>query len=921
MHKVISYFKRNKTCIFFRCKGRYLRYFLLLILSLSVVKVTAQTIEETHSDTIRQHAIAFDGKDLGVDRESFLSQHDVVYLSPATEGYDGFPIGNGDLGAMAWTPPDKLFFQINKTNTWDDAPEGTFSPWEDRKNPEKSELFTSLRSCGQLMIEPGLPAFDWMYLRDFEGRLSLSDAQASWKANGPLGNIQCQAFIADGDLPVMVVHYEDALSEPVERRVKLARWGSRVFEHWYQFFRRDFHLGNEGTKTGYEGDETWIEQSTRSLRFVMAMKLVGPEVNARQFNSRETGYLLNTGKRCSFDLYLSVVTSEEADDPLAQARENVRAAAKAGTEKMYTAHQAQWADFWSRSFVDIPDDYLENLWYLNLYQVGSSARGDYPPHFINSIWSWNRDVRPWNHYYQWNQQIYTWPLHTSGHSGLMMPYAKWKLEGLDKAIATARQVHGIDGAFYSDVSDRRGNQGVGEGASEVSNSFGSTGFMAIDLWRHYQYTLDKDFLTEYAYPIMLEVVRLYTNLLEKRDDGMYHIPKALPFESPKDRLSSNTTNDLAAIRHLFPAFIQASKELKKDKQLRIKAREMLEKLAPFVFTIIPKEAKPWGPVNAGDTIIAYGTRLRTGLPGEPWVTRPYWLPNPPIEMPASFHAINAQLTPVFPANLVTLDDKGTKLFNACRNMALSFDPLPNNGHSLVPVCFARLGMAEYLPDLLNRWVDEFQFFSQGHFCYLKRDYITYFDKNMHDELYNISEHKIEGLTNDVKVLLSDPEQRVGLLRQPFAHMALEPGSILEATINEMLLQSHRGKIRVFPAVPNDWASRFKLHARGGFEVISERAEGEVKYIAVKSLKGQPCRMVNPWGPGEKVRVKRAGASKSMLETADAAELHFKTEPDGVYVIERDEKPVSSFDYDIIVGERNMASKRKGRAQIGIPRRF
>ncbi|MCG8305739.1 MAG: hypothetical protein MI975_00010 [Cytophagales bacterium] len=921
MSKIINKFKENTIHIFFSRESGGFRYFLILTFFLPFTKVIAQTTGGTFSNSLGQNTIAFDGKDLSVDRQAFLSQHDIVYLSPTAEGYEGFPIGNGDLGAMAWTPPDKLFFQINKTNTWDDAPEGMFSPWEDRNNPEKSELFTSLRSCGQLMIEPGLPVFDWMFLQDFEGRLSLSDAQASWKANGPLGNIQCRSFIADGDLPVMVVHYEDELNEPVERRVKLARWGSRVFEHWYQFFRRDFHLGNNGTKTGHEGDEAWIEQSTRSLKFVMAVKLVGPEVNAKQFNSRETGYIMNTGKRCSFDLYLSVVTSEEADDPLAKARENVRAAAKVRTEKMYAAHKEQWADFWSKSFVDIPDDYLENLWYFNLYQVGSAARGDYPPHFINSIWSWNRDVRPWNHYYQWNQQIYTWPLHTSGHSELMMPYAKWKLEGLDKAIETAKHVHGIDGAFYSDVSDRRGNQGVGEGASEVSNSFGSTGLMAIDLWRHYQYTLDKDYLKEYAYPIMLEVVRLYTNLLEKRENGLYHIPKALPFESPKDRLSCNTTNDLAAIRNLFPAFVQAAKELKKDKELRAKAQEMFEKLAPFVLTTIPKEAKPWGPVNIGDTIIAYGTRLRTGLPGEPWVTRPYWLPNAPIEMPSSFHAINAQLTPVFPANLVTLDDKGTKLFNACRNMALSFDPLPNNGHSLIPICFARLGMAEYLPDLLDRWVDEFQFFSQGHFCYLKRDYIEYFDKNMHDEPYNIAEHKIRGLTNNVRVLFSDPEQRVELLRQPFAHMALEPGSIFEATINEMLLQSHGGKIHVFPAVPNNWAGRFKLHAQGGFEIISERAEGEVKYVAVKSLKGQPCCVANPWKAGEKVRVKLASSSKRILETADAPELNFKTDPGKVYIIERHKKPVSSFEYDTIVGNKNMKSKSKGRARLGIPRQF
>ena len=898
-----------------------MRYIFLLVVNLTIITAVAQIHKIETPESGMQNTIAFDGKELKIDQAAFLSQHDIVYRSPTTEGYNGFPIGNGDLGAMSWTPADKIHFQINKTNTWDDAPDGMFSPWEDRNNPEKSEMFTSLRSCGQLMIEPGLPGFDWMYLDDFEGRLSLADAQASWKAEGPLGKIECRSFVAGGDIPVMVVHYEDELAEAVERRVKLARWGSRVFEHWYQFFRRDFHLGNEGTEVGNEGDEIWIIQPTRSLTFAMAAKLVGQNVTAQKFNSREAGYVLSPGKNCSFDVFISVVTSEEADDPLAKARENVRAAAEASAGKIYAIHKQNWSEFWSKSFTDIPDDYIENLWYMNLYQVGSSARGDYPPHFINSIWSWNRDVRPWNHYYQWNQQIYTWPLHASGHPELMMPYAKWKREGLEKAMETAKLAHGVDGAFYSDVSDRHGNQGVGEGASEVSNSFGSSGLMAMDLWRHYQYTLDDEYLKEYGYPVMREVVRLYTNILQKEDDGMYHIPKALPFESPKDRLSKNTTNDLASIRNLFPAFVEASKKLKQDKQLRLKAQEMVDNLAPFVLTTIPKEAKPWGPVSVGDTIIAYGTRLRTGEPGEPWVTRPYWLPNAPIEMPCSFHPINAQLSPVFPANLVTLDDKGTPLFNACRNMALSFDPLPNNGHSLIPISYARLGMSEFLPDLLERWVDEFQLFSQGHFCYFKRDFIDYVEKGMHDELYSSAEHTIRGLTNNVRVMFNDPEEKIGLLRQPFAHMALEPGSVLEATINEMLLQSHGGKIRVFPAVPEDWTSRFKLHARGGFEVISERAGGEVKYIVVKSLKGQNCRVVNPWDDGQEVRVRQVGSTKNLFKKTEVNELTFKTEAGKTYIIDRVNKPVSSFELQMISGIKNMDAKIKGRARIGIPRQF
>lgn len=918
MFKLINLIKRTFPLGIFRGGSGIKRNLVILMVALPLAHAMAQVSTVRVPDTARNNTIAFDGRDLSINQDAFLSQHDIVFLSPAVEGYEGLPIGNGDLGAMGWTPPDKLFFQINKTNTWDDAPSGMFSPWEDNKNPEKSERFTSLRSCGQLQIEPGLPAFDWMYLKDFEGRLSLSDAQASWYADGPNGKVRCSSFVAK-DPSVMVVHYEDSLSEAVDRRVTLARWGSRVFEHWYRYIRRDSFFGNGETKAGYEGDEIWIEQSTRSLKFAMAVKMVGPGFVSKRLNSHEAGYVMNPGKSCSFDLYLSVVTSEEADDPLEKARENIRKASDATKEKIYEKHKERWAQFWSKSFIDLPDDYLENLWYINLYQIGSSSLGQYPPHFIGSLWSWNKDVLPWGHYYQWNEQSYTWPLHTSGHPELMMPYAKWKLEGLGKAVEAAKLAHGVDGAFYSDVSDRSGNQGAKDRSIIVNLS--STGYTAMDLWRHYQYTLDRKYLEQYAYPVMREVVRFYTNKLEKRNDGYYHLPEAVPNESPMDRLCSNTTNDLAAIRNLFPAFIQAARELKQDKTMSMKVEEIIGHLAPYVFTKVPKDAKTWGPVRPGDTLIAYGRRLETGLPGDPWSTRPYFLDNAPMDVPSSAHVINAQLTPVFPANLVTLDDKGTPLFEGLQNAALSFDPVSVTGHGTTPICLARLGLTKYLPDVLDRWVDQYQIFSQGLFCYWQRDYIEALQQRKFDDQYSASEHKVSGLTNNVEVLFSKEKERVDVLRKPFAHMALEAGSILETTLDEMLLQSHQGKIRVFPAVPDDWASRFKLHAQGGFVVTSERAEGEVSYVAIKSMQGQSCTLANPWATGEKVRVRLANSNRTIVEVTDGSDLRFKTERGRIYVVERLAKPVYSFQKTTIGGARNTASKAKGRARIGLARQF
>jgi len=52
--------------------------------------------------------------------------------------------------------------------------------------------------------------------------------------------------------------------------------------------------------------------------------------------------------------------------------------------------------------------------------------------------------------------------------------------------------------------------------------------------------------------------------------------------------------------------------------------------------------------------------------------------------------------------------------------------------------------------------------------------------------------------------------------KPFVQSGLEPQSIIGAAVNEMLLQSHEGKIRVFPAVPEHFEAAFKLLAQGNF---------------------------------------------------------------------------------------------------------
>ncbi|MFD1045386.1 hypothetical protein ACFQ1S_07185, partial [Kibdelosporangium lantanae] len=113
-----------------------------------------------------------------------------------------------------------------------------------------------------------------------------------------------------------------------------------------------------------------------------------------------------------------------------------------------------------------------------------------------------------------------------------------------------------------------------------------------------------------------------------------------------------------------------------------------------------------------------------------------------------------------------------------------------------------------------------------------------------------------------------------------------------AAMNESLMQSYNGKIRVFPAVPSDLVGKFTLLAKDGFLVSSEREAGETKYVGIRSLYGKSTRVVNPWGT-QQVRVRRA-SDNAILTTTSSAEFDLATTANTVYVVERTAKPLTSY---------------------------
>lgn len=129
---------------------------------------------------------------------------------------------------------------------------------------------------------------------------------------------------------------------------------------------------------------------------------------------------------------------------------------------------------------------------------------------------------------------------------------------------------------------------------------------------------------------------------------------------------------------------------------------------------------------------------------------------------------------------------------------------------------------------------------------------------------------------------------------------------LSLLLNEMLLQSHDGILRIFPAVPvSSEPIRFhSLRAQGGFLVSAERRENRTMYVIVHSLCGQELRLRNPFksDSGVEVKVYLLPQQEDVLESGEKQGaaipwrdeiclpgqiIRFQTSPGQVYLISKE----------------------------------
>ncbi len=738
-----------------------------------------------------------------------LPKHDLVFGSPINDPIAGIPLGDGDTGSLLWFEADALHIHINKTDLWDDSTQDS-----DCVCSGTTEDLTCLRHGGELVIRFDSPCLDMIYQKAFEARLSLADATVRLNAETPFSHLQAECF-ASNDRKVTALRCRYTMPEAAAPEITFSRWGSRNYWRWYAMDRVKPSAGLDGTETAAEAGRIYIRQQLNGTQFCLGLAIDAPETAAHRIN-RHTGRILPAAGCDVFTLYWNISLGETPEAAQQATRQALDAAVREGFDAMHRTHAAQWADFWNTSYVAIPQDSIENYYYLSLYYSNSECRGAYPPLFTNGLWGFRHDFSPWAYYFHYNMQHMYGPLEPSGHGDLADNYYKMRRDALPAARRYAEKIKGQPGAFYHDVSDR-----YGRGADYDSDNCTPGAQIGMAMYRHWRMNGDDAFLQETALPVMRAAAEFYLSMLQKEADGLYHIHGTTAYEGTP--LFHDTITDLTMIRLLFGTLAEYASPEEKDLYIDIVTHLPEPALVRPDADEVKDGILQLG-IGAGRPVQGEGMLLTIGWDddGNP-VRKNYGDPAKEV-----YGFPDTEMSPLYPAGIFGLKDRGTPMFDAMTNQILLHHAADDCMYwCMMPLYLARMGMAEdlyrHMEDMIGTWL----IYPCGFGAERIAGKLDFLERLAYNNVADCDSGAFE------------KHEAYG-----FRHFDMETMPLVAHGVCESLLQSYDGVLRICPAVKKEDAVQFCLYGEGGFRVRCS-ASPEHFQLEVESLRDEPCRIALP----------------------------------------------------------------------------
>ena len=741
---------------------------------------------------------------------AFLERSNPVYEKPLDRSFQGLPIGNGSLGTMVWTPLDEggVVFQLNRVDSWA------------ADNLTGSQYYmNTLPSLARMVVRPLLPLPD--SLTPMEARLDMGAAAA-------VVRIGEEAFVATSfvcaNRPVMVVELKDGRQGAGGFSAALGQWRAPVdpelAKHILSLYGNNKYP-MEGPKFGQFGSDAVVSEvfqtKTHYLQYAVAMGTMDAKAIVRKEDTRSLWLEFSpSGGESTVLLAAAVVSDDPAVDAVELARKELADARAAGLDKLRKEHRDWWAGFWNGlgTFVSLESpgglaNYMEAIWFTNLYQTAISSRGVNPPKFNGSVFLADMDLRTWGGpLWTWNTESMYFPLFAQNAIHLIDPFYNMYWRNLPVAQRDARDLWDAEGAWYTEGSvyyqkarERTPEQIAAERKKRLeepvfnhtSHLLTGTAEIAWMFYKKYDFLRDEQWLRDRAYPLMKETAAFYMSYFQKGEDGKYFI---YPSNGHEAWLGvRNSIMDLAAVRWLMPRLIAASEKLGLDAEMRPKWQEFFDNQPPYPTMDMPTA-----------NVLAPKLPLDTYAPG---------LMGPKTVVDVQ-NGEAVRVTPTWPFEDIVPGRSTEEDLERMRRTLLSEtfgNPTAMAGYpgwSRTPIMAARLGMKEPFKTMLVR---------------------------------------SSGTIRQERMVIS-LDHEIGMVRG-------EASQIATTAINDALLQSHNGLIQLFYGWPDDWNARFRLLAEGDVFVEAEIRDGTRLFVSLEPRADGRTTMVNPW-PGQKVRMLSGG---------------------------------------------------------------
>jgi hypothetical protein len=278
-------------------------------------------------------------------------------------------------------------------------------------------------------------------------------------------------------------------------------------------------------------------------------------------NKQGRCFLLPAGEH---EIYVAI-GHQSLGSPRTQALDALRRAIKVGGANLRVQHVAWWHQFWARSYIAVPDERLQQMWYRSVYYLtcclprrvrSFSPEGGYGvfPAFAG--------------YHPQDSMYHLYAALSSNHPELCKAQIDYLLETLPMAQAAARNVYYLDGARYPWQSTPgllpylpgHANDGYYLHEHHVN------GWIAEFVRRYLSACGWDRSLTERYYPILREIARFFSSMLSRRGDQLEiaYVPSAGQEETGLDYNRKNLFDMLVAAKWSLAVAAQAAGRLGKE---------------------------------------------------------------------------------------------------------------------------------------------------------------------------------------------------------------------------------------------------------------------------------------------------------------------------------------------------------------------